>query len=149
MATPAATTVPELKTPIQKDIIGVLTGIDTLETATGSTLVLLSIQDSEDNVHTVTSSENYWKKVGRSYQLDKPVKMTVEVRIKDVTGYDSNGTMKAHGSSGMNLDRIAPMSQASWDRVFRNMERQEESTMIQSADPAVALALATYYANKR
>lgn len=131
-----------LKTPITKEIVGTLVSIDTLD----SGIVLLNVQNVEDEIQTIATSEAYWRKVGKLYQADAIVKASYEVRIEGVTGYTPEGSEEpvAHKSSGNNLSSISRFSSLSFQRMLDSQSKEADISVINAVEPERVNAVAQY-----
>lgn len=111
----------ELKAPAKKDIIGILLSSETIETKAGE-IVLISIQDADDEVITVSTSPAYWKKIGKLFPVDSTIKASYEVRKKGLSGYAKDSAkpdeLTAHESDGNNLVGMNRFSSASFERMM-------------------------------
>jgi hypothetical protein len=138
-------TKPTLKAPSTKEITGVLVSVDTIETQKGD-IVLLSIQDAQDEIFKVSTSPNYWKKVGKLFATDAVVKASFEVRIENVTGYPSEttGELVPHQSSGNNLSGITRFSALSFQRMLDNLTKDADIATISTVEPERVSAVASY-----
>jgi len=132
-----------LKTPITKEIVGTLVSIDTLD----SGIVLLNVQNVEDEIVTIGTSEAYWRKVGKLYQADAIVKASYEVRIRHVTGYkpdEDSEEVIAHEHSGNNLNRISRFSPLSFQRMLDTQSKEADISVINAVEPERVNAVAQY-----
>ena len=134
----------DLKVPAKKQVSGILVSHSVLDGG----VVLLTVESHEGEALTVATSENYWAKVGRSFQSEKPVNITVEVRVANKTGYAADPkkpeVLTAHTRDGFNLQSITAMSQYAWDKMDREERKTRDVETIVGNDPALAMALATY-----
>lgn len=133
----------DLKTPTKEELVGILLSAETIETKVGE-IVLVSIQDTDDEIVTVLTSPNYWKKVGKLFPVESCIKASYEVRLKDVTGYDDNGTMKAHTSDGSNLVGITRFSSIAYQRMLDKKDIEEGVAIISSVEADRVGAVASY-----
>jgi hypothetical protein len=135
---------PALKAPSTKEITGVLVSVDNIETQKGD-IVLLSIQDAQDEIVKVSTSTNYWKKVGKLFATDAIVKASFEVRIENVTGYpNEKGDLVPHQSSGNNLSSITRFSALSFQRMLDNLTKDADIATISTVEPERVSAVASY-----
>jgi hypothetical protein len=131
------------KTPLTKELVGILLSAELVESK-GREVVLLSIQDSEDEVTVMSTSPGYWKKVGKLFPIDACVKTSYEVRIADVTGYMDGGIAKKHIASGNNLTAISRFSSLSFQRMLDKMDMEEGVNILSSVEADRVGAVATY-----
>lgn len=134
-----------LKAPSKKDIVGILLSAETIETKKG-VLVLISVQDVDDEVITLSTSPNYWKKVGKLFPADSVVKVSYEQRIEGTTGYSVEGseTLTAHTSSGNNLIGINRFSSMAFQRLLDQKDMEQGVATISAVEPDRVNAVATY-----
>jgi len=134
-----------LKAPSKKDVIGVLLSAETIESKSGD-LVLISVQDIDDEITTLTASPNYWKKIGKLFPVDTIVKLSYEQRIKDVTGYIPEGAteMVAHTSDGNNLSGINRFSTLAFQRMLDNKDMEQGVATLSSVEADRVNAVASY-----
>ena len=134
-----------LKLASKKDIVGILLSAETIETRSGD-LVLISVQNIDDEIVTVTSSTNYWKKVGKLFPSDTIVKISYEQRVKDVTGYVTEGSeeLTAHTSDGNNLSGINRFSTLAYQRLLDAKDMESGVAVISSVEPDRVNAVASY-----
>jgi hypothetical protein len=139
----------DLKVPATKQLAGILVNTAVLDGG----VVLLTVESKDGKSETVATSENYWNKVGKSFQTEKPVNITVEVRKAGETGYAADPKkpkeLTAHTRDGLNLTNITVMSQYSWEKMDREETKHSDVQIILSNDPAYAQALAAYLAGKK
>jgi hypothetical protein len=131
------------KTPLSRELIGILLSAELVESK-GREVILLSIQDSEDNVTIMSTSPGYWKKVGKLFPVDSCVKTSYEVRIAEVTGYMEAGVAKKHIASGNNLASISRFSSLSFQRMLDKMDMEEGVNILSSVEADRVGAVATY-----
>ena len=137
--------------PAIKEIVGELLNAEKVTLATAE-LYLLTIQDAENEVHTVASSVGYWEKVGRAFTAGAIIKATTEKRIANVTGYeDEMGQFQLHTSTGNNLNQISRYSTRAFEASLAAKARQDnekyrdaDATKIMDSDASHAGALASY-----
>ena len=134
-----------LKLASKKDIVGILLSAETIETKSGD-LVLISVQNIDDDIVTVTSSTNYWKKVGKLFPADTIVKISYEQRVKDVTGYatESSEELTAHTADGNNLSGINRFSTLAYQRLLDAKDMESGVAVISSVEPDRVNAVASY-----
>ena len=133
-----------MKLPLKKEVIGILLSAEEVEFAGGS-VILLSIQDSEDDILTVSTSPGYWKKVGKLFSVDTCVKVSYEQRIKDVTGYvDAQGEEHFHTSDGQNLVGITRFSSSSFQRMLDQKDIESGVGILSAVEADRVSAVATY-----
>ena len=155
-AAPVATTIlsegkKKNTSPAIKEIVGELLNAEKVTLATAE-LYLLTIQDAENEVHTVASSVGYWEKVGRAFTAGAIIKATTEKRIANVTGYeDEMGQFQLHTSTGNNLNQISRYSTRAFEASLAAKARQDnekyrdaDATKIMDSDASHAGALASY-----
>jgi hypothetical protein len=133
------------KTPLTKELIGILLSAELVESK-GREVILLSIQDSEDEVTIMSTSPGYWKKVGKLFPVDSCVKTSYEVRIADTTGYMDGEVAKKHIASGNNLTAISRFSQLSYQRMLDKLDMAEGVAVLSSVEDGKVNAVATYLA---
>lgn len=132
------------KLPKHQEVIGEVVSIDDLELQDGSMLILLTIQSSEDELFTISTSPNYWRKVGKFLGVDSIVHATFEVRIAEVTGYKhDSGQWVFHNGTGNNLTKIKRYSTSSWSRMLAKADIQDLKGEITSVDAEYAMAVGT------
>ena len=129
----------DLKTPVKKDIIGVLNSAEEV-----SDIILLSIQTVEDDIVTISTSPNYWKKLGKLFPIDSIVKASYEVRKKDETGYEKDGSMVAHTSDGNSLSGINRFSSISFQRMLDEKTKTDDIAIITAVESDRVNAVANY-----
>jgi hypothetical protein len=134
-----------LKAPSKKDIVGILLSAETIESKSGD-VVLISVQDIDDEITTLTASPNYWKKVGKLFPADTIVKLSYEQRLKDITGYVPEGAteMVAHTSDGNNLSGINRFSTTAFQRMLDSKDMEQGVAVISSVEPDRVNAVASY-----
>jgi hypothetical protein len=134
-----------LKLASKKEIVGILLSAETIETKSGD-LVLISVQDIDDEILTFTASTNYWKKIGKLFPVDTIVKLSYEQRIKDVTGYATEGSdeLTAHTSDGNNLAGINRFSALAFQRMLDSKDMESGVAVISSVEPDRVNAVASY-----
>jgi hypothetical protein len=134
-----------LKLASKSEIIGILLSVDTIESAKGA-LVLISVQDIDDEIKTVTASPNYWKKVGKLFPTDTICKLSYETRKKDITGYAVEGSeeLTAHTSDGDNLVGINRFSTMAFQRMLDAKDMESGVAVISSVEADRVDAVATY-----
>lgn len=135
----------KLKTPAQKSVIGIMLSAETIDSSAGE-LVLISIQDIDDEIVTMSCSPAYWRKVGKLFQPDSVVKVSYEVRIGGITGYTPEGAeeMIPHKSDGQNLVSINRFSQISYQRMLDSKDMEVGVATISAVEPDRVNAVATY-----
>ena len=134
-----------LKLASKKEIVGILLSAETIETKSGD-LVLISVQNIDDDIVTVTSSTNYWKKVGKLFPADTIVKISYEQRVKDVTGYatENSEELTAHTADGNNLSGINRFSTLAYQRLLDAKDMENGVAVISSVEPDRVNAVASY-----
>ena len=133
-----------IKEPQKKDLVGILLSAEEIESK-GTSLVLVSIQDIDDNVITLSTSPAYWKKVGKLFPPDSIVKTSYESRVAGKTGYkDASGNMVAHSSDGNNLTGITRFSSISFQRMMDEQSKSSDIAVISAAEVDRVGAIATY-----
>lgn len=136
-----------MKSPARKELIGILTSVDELDNG----MVLITVQDINDDMHTVGTSSAYWKKVGKFFTIDNTVKITWEIRIKDTTEYEStdaagNKIISKHTSDGTNLVGINRFSSVAYQRMYDAKDMESGVAIIAAQEPDRVQAVATYLA---
>ena len=133
-----------IKPPNKKEVIGTLLSSDEIDSK-GTSIVLLSVQDSEDEIFTISTSPGYWKKVGKLFNPDSCVKVTFEQRIADVTGYvDAQGAEQLHIASGNNLTGISRFSSIAFQRMLDKMDMAEGVALLSTVEDGKVSAMASY-----
>lgn len=133
-----------MKLPSKKEVIGILLSAEEVEFAGGS-VILLSIQDSEDNIVNLSTSPGYWKKVGKLFAVDTCVKVSYEQRVKNVTGYvDAQGNEHLHTSDGLNLVGITRFSATSFQRMLDQKDIESGVGILSAVEADRVSAVATY-----
>ena len=124
-----------LKIASKSEIVGILLSAETIESAKGA-LVLISVQDIDDNIQTVTASPNYWKKVGKLFPVDTICKLSYETRKAGTTGYAVEGEeeLVAHTSDGNNLVGINRFSSLSFQRMLDAKDMDNGIAVISSVE---------------
>jgi hypothetical protein len=139
----------KLKLPAKKEVVGVLLSAEVVELTTGD-IILVSVQDIDDEIITVSTSPNYWKKVGKSFIPDSIVKISYEVRIKGVTGYAKDSTkpneLTEHGGSGNNLIGINRYSSMNFQRLVDSKDKESNFDLLNAVEPERVQAYATLLA---
>lgn len=131
-----------MNAPKLKLIKGELVQISTLD---DKGIVLLTVQNSESEQDTVSTSINYWKKVGKFFTEGRIVAIEVEIRKAGVTEYeDSTGTVKQHTSDGMNLNSIRAYSSSAYAREILQSKQVGDLEIINQVEEERANAAATY-----
>lgn len=132
-----------IKEPQKKDLVGILLSAEEIESK-GTSLVLVSIQDIDDNVVTLSTSPAYWKKVGKLFPPDSIVKTSYESRVAGITGYKDASGMVAHSSNGNNLTGITRFSSISFQRMMDEQSKSSDIAVISSVEADRVNAVATY-----
>ncbi len=126
-----------LKLPAKKEMIGILLSADSIEVK-GSEIVLISIQDADDEIITISTSPAYWKKVGKLFPVDSTIKVSYENRIKDVTGYAKDSAkpteLTKHESDGNNLVGITRFSTSAFERMMLKNTVNEAVAQLQAVE---------------
>lgn len=121
------------------------------EAITGD-VTLITIQDSDNEVHTIGTSNNYWKKVGKIFPEGAIVSCTIEERIEGKTTYLKDGVETTHTSSGNSLAGITKFSQSAWERELQSKTKDSDLAVISAVEVDRVSAVAQYlsaYVNKR
>lgn len=143
-ATSSISSTGSIKEPQKRDLIGILLSAEEIESK-GTSLILVSIQDIDDEVVTLSTSPGYWKKVGKLFPPDSIVKVSYESRVANKTGYkDANGQMVAHTSDGNNLVGITRFSSISYQRMLDEQSKSSDIAVISSVEADRVNAVATY-----
>lgn len=133
-----------IKEPSKKDLVGILLSAEEIESK-GTSLVLVSIQDIDDEVVTLSTSPGYWKKVGKLFPPDSIVKVNYESRVAGKTGYkDASGNMVAHTSDGNNLVGITRFSSIAFQRMMDEQSKSSDIAVISSVEVDRVSAVAQY-----
>lgn len=122
-----------LKACAKKEVVGILLSSETITSKSGD-IVVISIQDADDEISTMSCSPNYWKKIGKLFPVDSTVKASYEVRIKDKTFYEANGTRVAHTSDGNSLVGINRFSSAAFERMMLKNTVSEAVAQLQAVE---------------
>lgn len=123
-------------------ITGELLAVSELD---GQEITLLSIQDKDDEVHTVSTSTKYWKKVGRAYNPGAILQVQYEQRIAGKTTYKTeDGEVVLHKNSGNSVVGVTPYSAFAWKKEQSLRQRADDLQYLDSQEPEKALAVATY-----
>ena len=137
----------DLKTPAKKELVGILLSAEVVETKAGD-IIIVSIQDTNDEIITVSTSPNYWKKVGKLFPVESCVKASYEVRIKGTTGYAKDSAkpteLTAHESDGSNLVGITRFSSIAYQRMLDKKDIEEGVAIISSVEADRVGAVASY-----
>lgn len=132
-----------MSAPKVRKIVGEIVSISPLDS---TEITLVSIQDSDNNLHTVSTSNKYWKAVGRFFQVGSIVAIEAEVRVKDTTEYtDAAGATQKHTSDGMNIAKVTAYSQSAWKSALTKKTIAEMETALNTVDVERANAFATFY----
>ena len=130
-------------TPKIKKITGEMVNISQLDSVE---VTLITLQDADNDLHTVSTSNKYWKAVGRFFQIGSIVAVEAEERVKDVTEYtDANGNVKKHTSDGLNLTKISAYSSNAWGRSLKQQTIREMEQALLSVELERAPAFAAFY----
>lgn len=109
-------------------------------------VTLITLQDADNDLFTVSTSNKYWKAVGKFFQPGSIVAVEAEERIKDTTEYtDAAGEIKKHTSDGLNLTKISAYSASAWARSLKQQTIREMEQALNSVDLERANAFATFY----
>ena len=138
---------PKLKLPKVKSLVGILTDVQVLD---DNNVVLITVQDSEDGLHTIASGINYWHKVGKGFTEDSCVKIQFEERKAGETGYKEDGSEEfvAHTKDGNNMTGIYKYSAMAFQRQLDNndldVKIEKGMTRIEGVEADKATAVATF-----
>ena len=133
-----------IKEPQKRDLVGILLSAEEIESK-GTSLILVSIQDIDDEVVTLSTSPGYWKKVGKLFPPDSIVKISYEARVAGKTGYkDASGNMIPHTSDGNNLVGITRFSSISYQRMLDDQSKSIDIAVISSVESDRVNAVAQY-----
>jgi len=142
----------KLKLPSVKEVVGELLSIENIE-SNGTEIVLLSIQDTEDEIIKTSTSPAYWKKVGRSFVEGSVVKFSYEARLAGVTGYlNASKEMVAHTANGNNLTNASKFSPIAYQRMLDNKAKEGDIATLEAVEVERVSAIANYlgaYVSKR
>jgi hypothetical protein len=134
----------KLRLPSKKEVIGELLSCEIVETKS-STIILLSIQNKDDEVVTVSTSPEYWKKVGKSFIEGVIVKANYEARLAGATGYeDKDGKMIAHTSDGSNLIGISRFSATAYQRMLDSLNKETDIAKLEAVEVERVSAVSAY-----
>lgn len=131
-----------MNAPKLRKLIGEITGISQLDS---TPVTLITIQDASGDIETVSTSNQYWKAVGRFFQPGSIVSCEAEVRVKDTTEYtDASGATKKHTSAGLNLSKIQAYSQAAWARELLTSKQVGDLQALNAVEETRVNAVAAY-----
>ena len=137
----------DLKTPAKKKLVGILLSAETISSK-GAEIVLISIQDTEDNIETLSTSPNYWKKVDKLFPVESCIKVSYESRKKGITGYAKDSAkpeeLTAHESDGNNLVGITRFSTLAFQRMLDKQDQTEGVAILSSVELERVGAVASY-----
>lgn len=109
-------------------------------------VTLVTLQDADNDLFTVSTSNKYWKAVGRFFQPGSIVAIEAEERIKDTTEYaGADGEVKKHTSDGLNLTKITAYSASAWARSLKQQTIKEMEQALNAVDLERANAFTTFY----
>lgn len=127
--------------PSKEEFVGELLSVSELEE---QKIMLLSIQGADDEIITLSTSTNYWKKIGKLFPEGSIVKASYEERIANKTGYDDNGTMVAHTANGNSLVGINRFSASAWQRQLDTINKDADLGTLNAVEIERVGAVATY-----
>ncbi|GAB3975903.1 hypothetical protein GCM10028806_34500 [Spirosoma terrae] len=137
----------KLKLPETKTIQGYLLNAEIIDAKNNTEIVLLTVQDAHNKVHTISSSPGYWTRVGKAFKEDDVVEVSYEKRIAHVTGYhkggDENTPLTAHESDGSNLASIKRFSKSAFERMLLAQDEDRLVGRVEATEDSKALAVAT------
>lgn len=108
-------------------------------------VVLLTLQGLEDDTLSVSTSSNYWKKLGKLFPEGSIVKCSYEKRVGNKTTYtDSQGNVNFHKSDGNNLVGINRFSQSAWERNLQEKQKEGDLAVISAVEADRVAAVAQY-----
>ena len=130
--------------PKTKKITGELLAVSELD---GQEITLLSIQDANEEVITVSTSSKYWKKAGKPYSCGSILQVQYEERIAGKTTYtDDAGTVILHKSGGNSLTSVNPYSTFAWNKAITDQKRSDDLAILMQQDPSTMNAIGAYLA---
>lgn len=109
-------------------------------------ITLITVQEVDGSQVTVSTSNKYWKAVGKLFNVGSIIAGEYEERVKDSTEYESNGTVSKHTSSGNNLAKVSAYSQSAWMRECMGVTRESDLLIINSVELERQNAIANYLA---
>lgn len=110
-------------------------------------VTLVTVQDADNDLHIFSTSNKYWKSVGRFFTVGSIVAAECEERKAGVTEYkDASGTVKQHTSDGLNLSKISAYSSSAWLREQFQASRQTDLEVINAVEESRVGAVAQYLA---
>ena len=110
-------------------------------------VTLITVQDADNDLHTFSTSNKYWKSVGRFFTVGSIVAVEVEERIAGKTEYkDASGNVATHTSDGLNLSKISAYSSSAWLREQFQASRQSDMEVLTSVEESRVAAFASYLA---
>ena len=131
-----------MNAPKMRKIVGEITGISQLDNVP---VTLVTIQDASGDLETVSTSNQYWKAVGRFFQVGSIVSLEAEVRVAGVTEYeDAAGVTKTHTSDGLNLAKIQAYSQSAWARELLAEKQVGDLQLLNAVEESRVDAIARY-----
>ena len=131
-----------MNAPKMRKIVGEITGISQLDNVP---VTLITIQDASGDLETVSTSNQYWKAVGRFFQVGSIVSLEAEVRVAGVTEYENaTGETKTHTSDGLNLAKIQAYSQSAWARELLTSKQVGDLQAIGAVEEVRVSAVASY-----
>lgn len=133
-----------MNAPKSRKFKGELVQVSPLDSAE---ITLITVQEVDGSQITVSTSNKYWKAVGKFFNPGSIVAGEYEERVKDTTEYtDAAGTVAKHTSSGNNLSKITAYSQSSWLRECLMQTREQDLQVIAAVDETRVNAVAQYLA---
>lgn len=127
--------------PAKEEFVGELLSVSELE---DQKIMLLSVQGANDDIITLSTSTNYWKKIGKLFPEGSIVKASYEQRIANKTGYDDNGTLVAHTANGNSLVGINRFSVSAWQRQLDTVTKDADLGTLSAVEIERVSAVATY-----
>jgi hypothetical protein len=128
--------------PKVRKIVGEIVSVSQLD---DKDIVLVSIQNEDNEVVTVSTSVAYWKKVGKFFQAGSIIITDVEIRVKDTTEYEKDGAVHKHTSDGMNIVRVTAFSPTAWKTMMMKKQISEMETGLNNIEIERVGALAVFY----
>ena len=131
-----------IKLPTEIDVVGELLSAEELKE---QGITLLSVQNADDEVVTISTSSAYWKKVGRPFVEGSIVKFSYENRIAGKTGYKSpSGEIVAHTADGMSLVRATKFSQLAYMKMLDSRTKETDIATLEAVEVERVGAIASY-----
>jgi len=132
------------KNPAKVEFVGELLSASQLDS---TEIVLLTLQSADDDTLTVSTSTNYWKKLGKLFPEGSICKISYEKRIANVTTYENTSKeLVHHTADGNSLIGINRFSTSAWDRMIANHTKENDLAVISAVEVDRVSAVAQYLA---